>query len=79
LHAVGELWHFKHGEVAIDVVADQLCCGAGAVGEDDLVATPAVHNVIVGDDVPLIVVDEAAAATQGGHDNVDDGGIRRLV
>ena len=74
-HAVRQRIHLDHGEVAVSIGSDHAGGTPLAIGKDDLKRTRAFHDVIVGNDVPLIVVHKAGAAAEGGVNDVDDGGV----
>jgi len=89
---VGNIVDLEEGEVVVAVDVDDGGFVLAAVGEGDLDGLGVVDDVIVGEDVALLVEDEAAslpllgdgteeevAAGEGGAGDVDDGGQGAFV
>ena len=68
-------FHLDRGEVAVGIGSDHAGGTPLAVGKDDLERAGAFYDMIVGNNVPLIVVDKARTAADGGVNNVDDGWV----
>ena len=74
-HACRQGIHLDHGEVTVYISSDHAGGTPLAIGEDDLKRARAFYDVIVGNDVPLIVVHKAGATADRGVDDVDDGRV----